>query len=86
MNKKTVAKYPMLCVIAESINFSKLVYRGIWVWPCVLFTKQRSTLNIECSDLWLKHTNLQTNICDLFNAYQTYSPPKKNQGLKDAFI
>ena len=34
-----------------------------------LFSKHRNTSNIEYSDLWLKLTNLQTNIRDLFSVH-----------------
>ena len=37
-----------------------------------LLRKQRSTLNIECADVWLKLTNLQLNICDLLSGHQTH--------------
>ena len=37
-----------------------------------LKSQKRINLNIECDDLQLKLTNLQLDICDLFNVHQTH--------------
>ena len=50
---------------AHFLSFSKFVYCEICVEPCILFTDQRSTLNIEHGDLPLKLTNLQLDISNL---------------------
>ena len=51
-----------------------------------LLSKQRSTLNIEHSNLLLKLTNLQPNIHDLLRTYQNSTfPLKNNSRIKSVF-
>ena len=68
---KLVAKYPKLCVTVEPIL---LDFPSSYTFSYVhyLLSKQRSTMNIECGDLWPKLTNLQPNIHDLLCAHQTH--------------
>ena len=50
-----------------------------------LMNKQRSILNIEHGDLWLKLTNLHPNIYDRQCAYQSQSSHKNNSTIKVEF-
>ena len=75
---KKLAKYCKLCAPIEPILLAFLsLYMAESGFSHVYHSpsKQRSTLNIECDDLWFKLTNLQSNICG-FRAFQNTSIKK----------
>ena len=66
--RKTVAKYPKLCALLNLVLLgflSSYMMENGFTHMHYLLAKQRSSLNIECTDLQLKRTNLQLNNHDL---------------------
>ena len=82
----SVAKYLSFCASFEPILItfpnSYLVEPGFSLVHDLL-SKQRSTLNIECEDLWHKFPNLQPNIRDI--PVFIIFPIKNNSRIKGAF-
>ena len=73
--EKNRAKYPKIYAtvetILQAIPSSYMVESGL----CALSIRQTEGLITEHSNLGLKFTKLQPNICDLFSAKQTYFSP-----------